>query len=81
MVENKDVNFLDKLIKDDMFNFYMGTVISADTLVDLDSCEKALKSVIKLKNAIPDSKLKTDRIVKLINDAEEIIIRDMNLYK
>ena len=81
MVENKEVNFLDKLIKDDMFYLYVCSMVSADTLIDIETCEDMLKRVQRLKDSITTSELKTDKIVEYIDDAEKIIKKDLEMFK
>lgn len=81
MVENKEVNFLDKLIKDDMFYLYVCSMVSADTLIDIETCEDMLKRIQRLKDSITTSELKTDKIVEYIDDAEKIIINDLEMFK
>jgi hypothetical protein len=81
MVENKEVNFLDKLIKDDMFYLYICSMVSADTLIDAETCEDMLKRVQRLKDSLVNSELKTDKIIEYVNDAEKIIIKDLEMYK
>lgn len=81
MVKNKEVNFLDKLIKDDMFYLYVCSMVSADTLIDIETCEDMLKRIQRLKDSITTSELKTDKIVEYIDDAEKIIINDLEMFK
>lgn len=75
-------NRIDKLVEQDMLFFILGTVVSADSLVDAESCEKALKIVRELKEDLPLSKLKDDKKLKTrLDDAEQIILRDMEAFK
>ena len=65
-----------------MLYFVIGSLFSADTLIDLESCEKSLKGVEKLKAELPTSKYKDDpKIKQYIDDAEEIIRLDMEQFK
>ena len=75
-------NLIDKLDEMRMLYFVIGSLFSADTLIDLESCEKSLKGVEKLKAELPTSKYKDDpEIKKLIDGAEEIIRRDLEEFK
>ena len=54
-MDKKDINFLDKLISDKMFYLYICSMVSADTLINIETCEEILKKINALKNEIPDS--------------------------
>lgn len=74
-------NRIDKLVEQDMLFFILGTVVSADSLVDAESCEKALKIVRELKEDLPLSKLKDDKKLKArLDAAEKIIMRDVEAF-
>jgi hypothetical protein len=65
-----------------MLYFILGTAISADSLVDVGSCEGAMKIIRKLKEDLPLSKLKDDKKLKTrLDNAEQIILRDMEAFK
>ena len=75
-------NMIDKLDEMGMLYFVIGSLFSADTLIDLESCEKSLKDVEKLKAELPTSKYKDDpKIKQYIDDAEEIIRLDLKQFK
>ena len=75
-------NRIDKLVEQDMLFFILGTVVSADSLVDVESCEGALKIVRELKEDLPTSKLKDDNKLKArLDEAEKIILRDLETLK
>ena len=74
-------NRIDKLVEQDMLYFVMGTAISADSLVDIESCEGALKIIRELKEDLPLSKLKADKNLKSrLDEAEQIIVRDLEAF-
>ena len=74
-------NRIDKLVEQDMLFFILGTVVSADSLVDAESCENALKIVRELKEDLPLSKLRDDKKLKArLDEAEQIIIHDMEAF-
>ena len=65
-----------------MLYFILGTAISADSFVDVGSCEGAMKIIRELKEDLPLSKLKDDKKLKTrLDDAEQIILRDMEAFK
>lgn len=64
-----------------MLFFILGTVVSADSFVDAESCEKALKIVRELKEDLRLSKLKDDKKLKArLDEAEKIIMRDVEAF-
>ena len=61
-----------------MLYFILGTAISADSLVDVGSCEGAMKIIRELKEDLPLSKLKDDKKLKTrLDEAEQIIMCDL----
>lgn len=57
-------------------------MISADTLVDVDSCRHSLDGLKILKRDFETSKLKDDtKLRSLMDDAEEIILRDLHDFE
>ena len=75
-------NLVDKLHEADMLYFVLGSLISSDSLVDIDSCHRALKCLEGLKRVFETSILKDDpKIKSYLDNAESIIKRDMENYK
>lgn len=75
-------NLIDKLDEIGMLYFVIASLFSAETLVDVESCEIALKSVEKLRDELPTSKYKNDpKFKKFLDDAETIIKRDLEQFK
>ena len=71
-------NLIDRLHESDMLYFVLGSLISADSLVNIDSCHKALNCLEDLKRDFETSKLKNDSKLKsYLDNAESIIKRDM----
>ena len=67
-------NLIDRLDEIGILYFVIGSLFSAETLIDLESCQVSLKGVEKLRSELPTSKYKNDpKIKKYIEDAEEII--------
>lgn len=80
MMGNK--NLIDKFHEDDMLYFVLGSLISADSLVDIDACHKALNRLEDLKRDFETSKLKDDpKLKSFLDNAESIIKRDLKHFK
>ena len=75
-------NLIDKLDEIGMLYFVIVSLFSAETLVDMESCEASLKGIEMLRTELPTSKYKDDpKIKELIDGAEEIIRRDLEEFK
>ena len=75
-------NLIDKLHEADMLYFVLGSLISAESLVDIDACHKALNCLEDFKRDFETSKLKNDSKLKsYLDNAESIIKRDMKYFK
>ena len=71
-------NLIDILHENDMLYFVLGSLISADSLVDIDACHKVLKCLVDLKREFQTSKLK---LKSFLDNAESIIKRDLKHFK
>ncbi|MBR5905337.1 MAG: hypothetical protein IKZ51_02620 [Bacteroidales bacterium] len=75
-------NLIDKLHEADMLYFVLGSLISAESLVDIDACHKALNCLEDLKRDFETSKLMDDpKLRSYLDNAESIIKRDMEHFK
>ncbi|MBR6516923.1 MAG: hypothetical protein IKT40_08835 [Bacilli bacterium] len=75
-------NFLERLQKDKFLDFYLVSLISSDTLLTVEDCEKSLKKILELKELIKTANIDDkERYEKFINDGEKIILRDMEMLK
>ena len=75
-------NLIDKLHEADMLYFVLGSLISAESLVDVESCHKAMNCLENLKRDFETSKLKDDQKLKsYLDKAESIIKREMEHFK
>ena len=72
------VNLIDKFHEADMLYFVLGSLISADSLIDVEACHKALDCLENLKRDFETSKLKEDQNLE---NAESIIKRDMRHFE
>lgn len=74
-------NLIDKLHEADMLYFVLGSLISADSLIDVEACHKALDCLKNLKRDFETSKLKEDQKLRsFLENAESIIKRDMRHF-
>ena len=77
----KNENLIDKLHEADMLYFVLGSLISADFLIDAEACHKASDCLENLKRDFKTSKIKDDHKFKsFLNNAESIIKRDMRHF-
>lgn len=75
-------NLIDKLHEADMLYFVLGSLISAESLVDVESCHKAMNCLENLKRDFETSKLKDDQKLKsYLDKAESIIKRDLQYFE
>ena len=82
MEEEQKENLIDKLHEADMLYFVLGSLISADSLIDVEACHKALDCLENLKRDFETSKLKEDQKLKsFLENAESIIKRDMRHFE
>jgi hypothetical protein len=82
MEEEQKDNLIDKLREADMLYFVLGSLISADSLINVEVCHKALDCLENLKRDFETSKLKEDQKLKsFLENAESIIQRDMRHFE
>ena len=75
-------NLIDILHENDMLYFVLGSLISADSLVDAESCHKALDYLENLKRDFETSSLKDDQKLKsFLDKAEDVIVRELQYFK
>lgn len=74
-------NFLEKLQKNQLLDLYLVSLISADSLIDVESCEQSYEQVLKLKELMKNANINNkSHYEKIINDCEEIILRDKEFF-
>ena len=65
-----------------MLYFVLGSLISAESLVDVESCHKAMNCLENLKRDFETSKLKEDpKLKSFLDNAESLIKRDLEHFK
>ena len=50
-------NFLEKLQKNQLLDLYLVSLISADSLIDVESCEQSYEEVLKLKELMKNANI------------------------
>ena len=73
----KDIELLEATEKNGMIWLILGSLISADSLMTVDECDKNLETCTALLEAAKESNLKNkEKIIKYLEDGVEIIKRD-----
>ena len=78
----KDI--LEELHEANLLNFILASLISADTLINEESCEKSMKEMKEYFSAIDDTNIeveKKDKYKKLMKQGLEIIRRDLITFR
>lgn len=71
---NENANIIDLLDEIGMLNLGLAEIISAEVLIDIDSCLKAKERLERFKRDLPSSRKKDDEfVVNFLIDAEHII--------
>ena len=75
-------NFLEKLQENNMLDFYLVSLISSDSLINLETCEKHLKKMQEVKEYMKTANLNNkEKYAEMIEKGEEIIKRDLEFYQ
>jgi len=74
-------NPIDKLIKENLFYFFIGCMISSDHLISLDACKQTLNDLKVLEDALETSTLKDEKVEYYIREARIIIEKDLECFK
>lgn len=70
-------NLIEKLQKNQLLDLYLVSLISSDTLINKEACDKSLEKIREAKELIKTANINNkDFYVKMIEDGENIIIRD-----
>ena len=75
---------LEMFHNDGMMFLILGCLISADNLINVYSCEKALAEMKRFKEALPNANIEEEakkKYEELMNQGLEIIERDLNQFK
>lgn len=78
----KDRKLLEKLQEKDLLNFYIVSLMSADSLMCVEDCEKALEIVDFCIEILPENNIDNkERIKEHLMSAREIVLRDLEMFK
>lgn len=79
-----DINIIEFLHEKGLVYLVFASLISSDTLLSLNDCENSLKNLIKYNEALKNANIDTEskqKYQKFINDAFEIVNRDLKIFK
>lgn len=75
-------NIIERLAKDELLNLVLVSLISSDTLIDIDSCEKSLFKMLIYRDEIKTANIENKNFyVKMIDEGIEIIERELRTFK
>lgn len=78
---NDKINIIDALDEAGMLYLGLAELISAEVLVDIDSCHKAKQHLVRFQEDLPTSRKHNDAFVtKFLQDAEHIIERELQEF-
>lgn len=66
-----------KDLPDDIIILYIVSLMSADTCIDIESCQTSIDKLMELKNDLGEN----SKFLKQINDSIEIVKSDLKYYK
>lgn len=79
------INILDELYKNEALWLVLGCLVSADSLVSIEECEKSKDIIKEFKTALPTTELLPEEAKKSISDflekAEDIIEKEKNTLR
>lgn len=80
-LNEKDIDFVKKLIESDMLNFYIVSLISSDNVDTKESWENNKKQLIKLQKCIEKMQIVDKKhIMRQINESIKIIDTELKKY-
>jgi hypothetical protein len=75
-------NIIERLAKDELLNLVLVSLISSDTLIDIDSCKKSLFKMLIYRDEIKTANIENKNFyVKMIDEGIEIIERELRIFK
>ena len=74
------MNKLDQIIESGFFYLYIGSLISSDTIVNKETCEKSLEKIEQLEKCLETSTLADNKIKHVIQDAKVIVLKDLEKF-
>ena len=79
-----DEKLIRELISNDLFSFVVVSLISADTIINLETARESLKYIMEIKEVVSgmtfDSEDKKESILKTLNDCTDIANDEIKKY-
>ncbi len=60
-----DKELLEKLYKNNLLYLVLVSLISADTLISIENCEKSLESMVELEKLLPETDIPEEEKIKI----------------
>lgn len=60
-----DKELLENLYKNNLLNLVLVSLISADTLISMEDCEKSWKSMVELEKSLPETDIPEEEKIKI----------------
>ena len=60
-----DKELLEKLYKNNLLNLVLVSLISADTLISIEDCEKSWESMVELEKLLPETDIPEEEKIKI----------------
>lgn len=83
-MSDKKENIIELLHKSGFIYLMLGSLISSDTLLSVKDCEKSLKELEKLNEALKEANIKEEKKKEyqdFIDNGFEIVKRDLEKFK
>ena len=75
-------NLLEKLQSSNLLDFYLISLISSDTLLSVEDCERSLSKIQEVKELLITANVDNkEKYADMIDKGEEIIKRDLEMFK
>ena len=75
-------NLLEKLQSSNLLDFYLVSLISSDTLLSVEDCERSLSKIQEVKELLITANIDNkEQYADMIDKGEEIIKRDLEMFK
>lgn len=78
-----DANLIEALVENGMWYLYLVSLISADTLTDLEACQASLYNINQTIAALPEANIPEDvktKSLEVLQSGIQIVERDMKRF-
>lgn len=74
--------FLEGLEKGGFLYFYLGSLISSDSLLSVEDCEETLREIDFCLEVLPENNIENkDKIKQMLIDGKEIVLKDLEFMR